>query len=641
MTDLSVILGPEHYDDGVSYPAPRPRDASSRSADMSSPDELHREKRSGTGEGGEGTGLGKGGGGRKRARGRPRVEPKDHTAADVSAPPSHNSQMPPTSIPKANMPKRRRTQIRLAQRAYRNRKETAIQTLEKKVSSLQDSNEEMSRAFMSLYDAAVAQGLLVSAPSFGRELQATTERFVALAKRAGDAESVDGGGSAGSERLSDEPEAAWSAERHARSTSGDAVFGAGSASPEQPVSSTWSEARRATYPFGDITPPSAPNYLPAIGPRSTDTIALRPNPLSTTHPLGMSPGISPLLAPPSHTHQERTFGRRLQRSALEQGLLLLHLPSPPPHIYAGVFGFCLLFESRDDIVKRVTDAISRDPRRTLDCWDRPFWHLGGAGSFFGFVRGADFSDESTSSDEYPPVGNQGSEGLRPDRSLGSAMGPFGPEVEEVRDMRVDRRMRMLVPGFEGDFFDPDEVEVFLRRRGVYIPPASDFVTAEIDVADFVLEGAEGGVSCGTTDPALSVQGDVPTSYPSGFPDGGLGTPMEAVLDPAHTADADPFAAFGSGGLPSLDAIDFDFSSLPYMSAFGKAPTRRKVTINVTTLVEGACALMPLPMPNITFDYVRRLTSGLEMTQRAVCLGRSPGIRPKDVVSSFWAACSWE
>ena len=92
------------------------------------------------------------------------------------------------------MPQRRRTQIRLAQRAYRNRKETAIQTLEKKVSSLQDSNEEMSRAFMSLYDAAVAQGLLVSAPSFGRELQATTERFVALARRAGDAESVDGGG---------------------------------------------------------------------------------------------------------------------------------------------------------------------------------------------------------------------------------------------------------------------------------------------------------------------------------------------------------------------------------------------------------------------------------------------------------------
>lgn len=90
MTDLSVILGPEHYDDGVSFPAQRPRDASSRSAHMSSPDEMHRGRRAVTGEGGEGTGRGKGGG-RKRARGRPRVEPKDHTAADVSAPSSHTS----------------------------------------------------------------------------------------------------------------------------------------------------------------------------------------------------------------------------------------------------------------------------------------------------------------------------------------------------------------------------------------------------------------------------------------------------------------------------------------------------------------------------------------------------------------------
>lgn len=89
MTDLSVILGPEHYDDGVSFPAQRPRDASSRCVHMSlsSPDELHRGRRAVTGEGGEGAGRGKGRGGRKRARGRPRVEPKDLTAADVSARP--------------------------------------------------------------------------------------------------------------------------------------------------------------------------------------------------------------------------------------------------------------------------------------------------------------------------------------------------------------------------------------------------------------------------------------------------------------------------------------------------------------------------------------------------------------------------
>lgn len=491
--------------------------------------------------------------------------------------------IPPRASAGLTRPQRRRTQIRLAQRAYRDRKETAIQTLEKKVSSLQDSNEEMSRAFVGLYDAAVAQGLLVSAPDFGRDLRAAAERFVALARRAGDAESVDDG-SVESERLSDEPEA-WSSQRHARSTSGDAGLGAGSTSPEQPVSPTWAEPRNATYPLlSDIMPLSTARDCRATsGPRPTD-IALRPSPHPTQ--VGMShdasPGIPPPFAPPTHTHQERTFGRRLQRSALEQGLLLLHLPTPPPHIYAGVFGFCLLFESREDIVKRVTDAVSRSPQRTLDCWDRPFWRLGGAGESFGFVS-ADFSDGSSSGGE-PPVGNQGCEGAVPAGGVG-AMGPFGADVEEVRDLRVDARMRMLVPGFEGDFFDPGEVEVFLRRRGVFIPPASDFVTAEINIGDFVLE-AEGGVGSGAIDPALDVpSGDISTSYLAGTADG-VDTPMEAGLDLPYIGDGDPFAAFGSGSLSSLDAIDFDLS-LPGMSAFGKTPpTRRKVTINVTTLVEG-------------------------------------------------------
>lgn len=493
--------------------------------------------------------------------------------------PTPHESPPPREKRQSNFPQRRRTQIRLAQRAYRDRKETAIQTLEKKVSSLQDSNDEMSRAFAGLYDAAAAQGLLASAPGFARDLRAAAERFVALA-RAGDAESGDGG-SVGSGRLSDEPEA-WDAVRHARSASGDAVLGTGSTSPELPVSSAWAEPRNTIYPLSDIVTPSARDCRTASGPRPTD-MPLRPSPhptqLGTSH--GRPPGIPPPLAPPTHTHQERTFGRRLQRSALEQGLLLLHLPTPPPHIYAAVFGFCLLFESREDIVKRVTDAISRSPRRTLDCWDRPFWRLGGAGESFGFVS-ADFSDGSSLGDE-PLVGNQGCEGAVLEGGLG-AMGPFGVEVEEVRDLRVDKRMRMLVPGFEGDFFDPDEVEVFLRRRGVYIPPASDFVTAEIDVGDFVL-GAEGAVDGGASGPALGVlTGDVSASYLAGTAHG-IGTPMEADLGLLHTADGDPSAAFGSGGLPSLDAIDFDFS-LPDMNAFGKTPTRRRVTINVTTLVEG-------------------------------------------------------
>lgn len=83
---------------------------------------------------------------------------------------------------------RRRAQIRLAQRAYRNRKDTAIQTLEKKVQQLKDTNEEMSNAFMQLHDFALGSGLLDRIPDFGRQLRETTEKFLSLAREASDEE---------------------------------------------------------------------------------------------------------------------------------------------------------------------------------------------------------------------------------------------------------------------------------------------------------------------------------------------------------------------------------------------------------------------------------------------------------------------
>ncbi|SPO04822.1 uncharacterized protein DNG_07507 [Cephalotrichum gorgonifer] len=588
-----------------------------------------------------------GGSGKKRARGRPRVEPKDDTAAD-----------------------RRRTQIRLAQRAYRNRKETAIQTLEKKVNSLQDSNEEMSKAFMNLYDSAVSQGLLTSAPDFGRQLQATTEKFVALARKTSEdanaSESVDGCGSIGStgsndaqtsRRLSDSPEStAWPVERHGPPP--PASDRAESISPNQTsasLASTWAEPSHipgVARPRNDnVVPLSAPfGYRIGKGPESTDALALRPTLDSASLPpfgtsldamdhLGsiLDPsipfaavaasvppptlfGLLPLV-PPSYSYLERTFGRRLQRSALEQGLVLIQMPSPPPHILAAVFGFCLLFEPRDVIIKRLTDTISRHTGQTLHNWSQPFFHLGGAGSFFDLVSHATdrSSDESSSPDDElspslspdsanpePPIGNQGTSGPhKPTRGVNFRMGPFRPEVEAVRAQRVDQKMRMLVPGFEGDFFDPDEVEYFLRQRGVIIPPASDFVTVEIDVNDFAVESVD--VHGNRTDIATTVGGDglgpprsapndhFPVSDPSGTADGqigGISPPMLDLQFPSQFGlDTDPFANFGSGDLPSLDTIDFNFTSLPDVGIFtGKSPqpsTRRRVTINVTTFVSGA------------------------------------------------------
>ncbi|TGZ83467.1 hypothetical protein EX30DRAFT_380705 [Ascodesmis nigricans] len=101
--------------------------------------------------------VGGGGGGvGKKTRGRPRMDSNDENAAD-----------------------RRRTQIRLAQRAYRMRKETTITSLRSRVEALEKHAEEMQTLFHELYDAALNHHQLD--PGVYREsINQLSDRFQAL-----------------------------------------------------------------------------------------------------------------------------------------------------------------------------------------------------------------------------------------------------------------------------------------------------------------------------------------------------------------------------------------------------------------------------------------------------------------------------
>ncbi|PBP26932.1 hypothetical protein BUE80_DR002177 [Diplocarpon rosae] len=110
----------------------------------------------------------------KKARGRPKVDKKDGMAAD-----------------------RRRTQIRMAQRAYRHRKETRITSLEQQVQDLRETNEEMSKIFISLCDFAVGNGLLQREPDFGQQIQSATEKFLASTKASSQEDGQDEQGDEG------------------------------------------------------------------------------------------------------------------------------------------------------------------------------------------------------------------------------------------------------------------------------------------------------------------------------------------------------------------------------------------------------------------------------------------------------------
>lgn len=79
---------------------------------------------------------------------------------------------------------RRRTQIRLAQRAYRERKEAAINSLETRVAELEQVVGKMNRAFTDYADTTIATGITNYKPQFGRNLQVTMEAFERLLREA-------------------------------------------------------------------------------------------------------------------------------------------------------------------------------------------------------------------------------------------------------------------------------------------------------------------------------------------------------------------------------------------------------------------------------------------------------------------------
>ncbi|KAH6618215.1 hypothetical protein B0J18DRAFT_412620 [Chaetomium sp. MPI-SDFR-AT-0129] len=588
----------------------------------------------------------------KRARGRPRLDTKDETAAD-----------------------RRRTQIRLAQRAYRNRKENAIQTLEKKVQSLRDTNEEMSNVFMQLHDFALSSGLLDQVPEFGRQLQQTTEKFLSLAREASDEDVKEG-----------EAKTTTSTTPVDRK-GGDSQSATSSPSPPvttQPVgvaSSPGSSANGVptTLPSGIMVPYTAgsqPNFttattLPQQGPPTTTfpyeilthptldnaSFPLEPFPnLPFSDNLSFSALFPPSPAPPtSYADLETTFGRRLHRFSLEQALILLDMPNPPESLIARVFGFCLLIESPATIHRRLLRMLGRGQNQSLFNWQFPFYRLGGAGTHFELDLDSDCTPNTSSAgtntpgvSTHPLAGNQGTEDvLKPSSTSGFATGPFSAAINSVRDRQLDIDMRMALPGFAGEYFDCDEAEMYLYRRGVVIPPGSEVVTIEVDVNELeaaCIEGeararsnGDGGGGAknaggGVMEWKAETIGDLDTgssgsetswSMPGGPAPGG------GVVDPA-------LDVFGSGGDPFMPATSMAGGSLSGAGTGGilpfglvasnvmgntgyqeprkepRNPTRKRVVVEVMQLVK-------------------------EMAGRGICLGRTPGFKQSDIDRALWRA----
>ncbi|KAF2853603.1 hypothetical protein T440DRAFT_312119 [Plenodomus tracheiphilus IPT5] len=442
--------------------------------------------------------------GGKKARGRPRVDTQDATAAD-----------------------RRRTQIRLAQRAYRQRKETTIASLKNQSSQLHSIIEQMNKTFGRLNESALKSGLLQLNPELARKFKHVTETFCGLVKTASEgqydgdeeqADAVDNAAEGHEERprrtatetvsqpvgwgysvpvASSQPNSLQqphssnffahvsntfgqdvttsSLVRHRQSTIGDILDQRNVSLPQQ--QSIISSSHSQQLPFGllDLLSQQQASFQPSSSSPHLYSITVPtangspPIMRSATPPSQLSPSSSTPSGIRTYSFEETSFGRRLTRRSLEVGFQLLSTVNARPAALNRVFRLSLPFLTPDQIRTRFKLMLARGPDEDLDWWETPFIQVGGAGT------------------HYPKRDDAGRIILHKNAWRIRLPGPLAEKVaqlEHVVDGRIESLDGVDLSGFEGEWFDAHDVQGYLEDKyACKLNPGSSFAECLVDDDD--------------------------------------------------------------------------------------------------------------------------------------------------------------
>ncbi|KAI1452233.1 hypothetical protein F4805DRAFT_43099 [Annulohypoxylon moriforme] len=565
----------------------------------------------------------------KRTRGRPRLETKDQTPTE-----------------------RRRTQIRLAQRAYRNRKENAITDLQARINDLKDVNNEINSAYQNLFDYASQRGLLAQAPEFGQQLQ----RLQSLIKQTQEEDIT---------RLSDQDSPEGNSDENARDAQGTedvATLNEGTVPstlpttlpttipttlPESEPVNLWGGFQISHEPvIQQETSASTSNLDPALmNPQLHQhqyEIVTAPTPNNASFGTHLSVDVNfpssaftnwaqhpynRLTGPRTMSFHEWAFARRLHRHAVERASALINMPNPPPAVLSRVFGFVMLFETVDEIRARTTATLNRIRDEPLNYWEHPFHRLGGSGTHFSDQGG---SSSLSGSPAY--------------QSPGFATGPFNERTTRVRDTLLGVSQYINMNGWEGTWFDSGEVETYLAQNGIVIPTAADLHAVEVPPTAFSDVEAQPHIQLmQTIPPSASPMPHENQSFASGVSDNSsppTGVPAFSAAQnipntmgtPTTQSDPWPHVSVTSnlyeapqltdGGIPAFTGFDNMANVFPNTQSY------------IYPHHEPAVPIQP-PAPKRVILDVNKFIS--DMISHATCLGRAPAFRPKDIANSFWGA----
>lgn len=349
-----------------------------------------------------------------------------------------------------------------------------------------DTISEMNKIFLDYNTKAISSGIVGVNPSLGLELQETTNRFLQLARNAkldsniNETEEIPRGTSHESNQDDD------------TTNPGQPVFVSSVSqlellhqySPPETTAMLGYEVSYDEVPLSDTGTNNDAQQLIANQDYSINHGWKDPNwqqldlesynmegspqySNSTTDSISNMPPSIPdsLQSPYTYSFQETTFARRLFRSSYEKAYRIITDPSASQESihYRLRFSFC--YTNLQSITSRIRQVLTRTRHQNLENWEAPILHNGGAG--LHYPRGG--LDSET--DPAPMNWRE--------RRLSKAPRRFGvAQTREADQLEVDEFPKFA--NCEGIWFDSNDVEQYLRTKGLYLDGQSSLAEIEVD-----------------------------------------------------------------------------------------------------------------------------------------------------------------
>lgn len=552
-----------------------------------------------------------------RQRGRPRLDTRDETATEVW-PPTDESCVPS----KLTLQQRRRTQIRLAQRAYRQRKETTISALNKKVAALESTIEKMHDSFLEFNDKAIASNIDRWEPSLAEGLKLTVGRFIDYAKCMELDREID------EEALSPEMPLSLVNTDDARDGTSLSLPSVTEqpAQPQsllcmnEPVLMATASGLALEYQIDQTAEGTSNTHASVFDNSQAFPIGDSGNASwVTAEPAHVCPIEAPLptlnepLPPPAtYSFQESSFARRLLRSTVEAAVRLL---TDPNSRREDIFRFCrytFTWVTRARCLAKLKSLLATTTRESLEIWAAPQWHLGGSGLHYP-RSGLDVGS-------LPPPG-------------WTARGPMGPHramnAETPLDPSLDINAIVKLMGLEGEWFDSNDVEQYLRTKGIFLDGQSNW--AEVDLASEPnLSTADSPVGSSKN----SSGGPQSPHNPSPAFNNALiqqvdseywGNENAAMFNPSDTGTGVSFAESSFNQKSPNPTANFQANVVSY--DISNTSYQNKVYLDVDNFIRSW-----FNSPFLSTSS--KLTIWIALVNSAVCLGRTPGFRKSAIDSAY-------